>query len=412
MLLEKFISLFHTELVTTIYQAALSSAPVWVPLLFVFGWFSFYINYKRRKWIGEQDSVLLEIKIPREIFRSPQAMEMFLSSLHNASAGNLLKVYGEGSLRPWFSLEIASLGGEVHFYVWMLSKFQSIVESQLYAQFSNVEVHEVKDYAIDIHHDPSIRTFGWFGQLKLTKEDSYPIKTYVDYGLHEDPKEEYKNDPLVALLEFMGSLKKGEQAWVQVLIQGHTKEGLKLGRLITKPDWKKGVEKEIEEIVKKSKTKIGDEEKPIPLSKGQQEIISAMERNMGRWPFDVMIRATYFANIDIFNPTNNGGLLGSFRQFSSQTLNGFKPGWDAEYTYPWQDFRGAKKMRNQRRLLEAYKRRSFFNPPFKNFHGQSFILTTEELATIFHFPSHEVASTPTLTRIPSKKAEAPSNLPI
>jgi hypothetical protein len=39
------------------------------------------------------------------------------------------------------------------------------------------------------------------------------------------------------------------------------------------------------------------------------------------------------------------------------------------------------------------------------------ILNTEELATIFHFPG-QVAGTPTLERVPSKKAEAPSNLPI
>ncbi len=38
-------------------------------------------------------------------------------------------------------------------------------------------------------------------------------------------------------------------------------------------------------------------------------------------------------------------------------------------------------------------------------------MTTEELATIFHIPG-KVASTPTLARIPSKRSEAPANLPI
>ncbi len=38
-------------------------------------------------------------------------------------------------------------------------------------------------------------------------------------------------------------------------------------------------------------------------------------------------------------------------------------------------------------------------------------MTVEELATIFHFPG-KVATTPTLGRIPSKRAEPPSNLPI
>jgi len=43
--------------------------------------------------------------------------------------------------------------------------------------------------------------------------------------------------------------------------------------------------------------------------------------------------------------------------------------------------------------------------------GKPYILTTEELATIYHFPG-SVSTTPNLNRVPSKKAEAPSNLPL
>ena len=410
----EFTSLFQTELSLIIWDAALSSAPIWVPIFFLLAWFNYYMSYKQRKFISEQGSVLLEIKIPREIPRSPQAMEMFLSALHNSSAGNLIKVYSEGSVRPWFSLEIISIGGTVRFFVWTHKKFKPIVEAQLYAQFPNIEVHEVPDYALSVHHNPEKLNFGWFGHLCLTKADVYPIKTYIDYGLEKDPKEEFKHDPLVALLEYLGALGKGEQAWVQIMIQGHTKEGLKLGRFIVKPDWKKDVENEIKEIVKKATLKSEDLKMPtmLNLSKGQQEIVAALERNVSKWSFDTMIRMAYFAEKDVFNPVNTGGLIGSFRQFSSNTLNGFKPFWHSGFDYPWQDFRGAKKARNERKMLEAYKRRSFFNPPFKNFHGKSFILSTEELATLFHFPSSVVAATPTLSRLPSKKAEAPANLPI
>jgi hypothetical protein len=38
-------------------------------------------------------------------------------------------------------------------------------------------------------------------------------------------------------------------------------------------------------------------------------------------------------------------------------------------------------------------------------------MTTEELATIYHFPG-DVSKTPTLSRITAKKAEPPANLPI
>jgi hypothetical protein len=151
----------------------------------------------------------------------------------------------------------------------------------------------------------------------------------------------------------------------------------------------------------------------LNLSETQKNVVSAIERSVSKFAFDSMIRAAYIAEKDSFNPGNIGGLLGSFKQFSSNTLNGFKPGFNSGFDYPWEDFRGRKKKANEIKLLEAYKRRSFFHVPFKNLgKSKSYVLTTEELATVFHFPSAEVAATPTLSRIPSKKAVAPANLPI
>ena len=51
------------------------------------------------------------------------------------------------------------------------------------------------------------------------KADFLPIKTYVDFGLDKDPKEEFKTDPLTQILEAMGSIGKGEHMWYQVLVQ-------------------------------------------------------------------------------------------------------------------------------------------------------------------------------------------------
>ncbi len=102
-----------------------------------------------------------------------------------------------------------------------------------------------------------------------------------------------------------------------------------------------------------------------------------------------MIRVAYFAEQAAYNPANIGGILGSLKQFSSQTWNGFKPSM-YDFDYPWQDVFG-KKEKTERKFLEAYKRRSFFQEPFKNLHDDKpFILTTEEVATLFHFPSSMV----------------------
>jgi hypothetical protein len=313
-------------------------------------------------------------------------------------------------------LELVSIDGTVHFFIWCWDKQKALVQTQLYAQFPGIEVHEVADYALGVHHNPDKINFGWIGQWTLVKNAAFPIKTYVEYGLDKNEEEEYKIDPLVALLEYMGSLKKGEQAWVQILIQAHTEEKLEHGRFFKKADWKKSVDAEIKKYIKDNAPAREDKAKEPTvrdLTKDQQELIYAMERNQGKYAFDSIIRMAYLAEKDKFNGANIGGLLGSWKQFSSAGLNGFKPQFGASYKYPqFQDFKNIRKTKNEKKLLEAYKRRSFFNVPFKNFHGEPFVMTTEGLATLFHFPSATVAATPTLNRIPSKKAEAPANLPI
>jgi hypothetical protein len=247
-MVEQFISHFSFILDNPIFIRALSFiwviSPIWISLALLIWWFNIWMKYKQREWIAAQGSVLLEIKIPRDMFKSPLAMEIFLNTLYSTGVGTLIDVYLKGRVRNWFSLELVSTGGDVHFYIWSQKSQKNKIETQLYAQFPNVEVHEVPDYTLGVHRNPDKISIGWFGQYALTKPDAYPIKTYIDYGLDKNDKEEYKNDPIVPMLEFLGSLKKGENAWFQILIQAHTKEGLKYGRISIKPDWNKRIYKE------------------------------------------------------------------------------------------------------------------------------------------------------------------------
>jgi len=104
-------------------------------------------------------------------------------------------------------------------------------------------------------------------------------------------------------------------------------------------------------------------------------------------------------------------MIGSTRQFGTHNLNGIRPDKFMSITHAWQDFNGIRKRELQSTHLDAYKRRSFFNVPHKHLNAKPYILTTEELATLFHLPG-ATARTPTLSRAPSKKAEAPANLPV
>lgn len=391
------------------------SMPVWLPIFLLAIWFRLYIVAKRKEWVMKQGSVLLEIKLPKETLRGPAGMELVLNGFFEPIVGTLFDVYFSGRVRDWFSLEIVSIGGQVKFFIWALPKWKKVIESRIYAQYPNVEIHEVPDYTSGVQYDPE--TTGIFAiNSALTKADVYPIRTYIDYGLDKKgDEEEEKVDPLTPLLEFMGSIGPGEQCWVQIMIQAHRAEkGLQDIKIFPKKGWKDQVKGEIEKIMKDVVVETEEGKKPrmLDLTKMQQETIEAIQRSQGKLAYDTMIRSVYIAKKEHYNPMASLGLVGSMRQFGSYNLNGIKPVFQIpENAYPWQDFRNMRRDDYRRKILDAYKRRSTFNGPYKGWMAEPYVLNTEELATVFHFPG-SVASTPTLARIPSKKSEAPANLPI
>jgi hypothetical protein len=415
---------FHSYVFQGAIKIILVFAPFVLPVVLLKILFDSYIHYIRAENIVREGSVLLEIKIPKETDKSPLAMEIFLTSLYHTGSVHLVEAFWQGKFRAWFSLEMVSIDGQVHFYIWCWKKWRNLIEAQLYAQYPTIEIYEADDYTKSVHHDPA-NTQMWGTYFKLEKPDVYPIKTYVDYGLDKlDLKEEFKIDPMTSVLEYLGSMKKGEQVWIQILIQCHRKEKLIDAEFFSlrflkslfkaKEDWKAEIDEEIEKIREESlvEEEIGEGiVRRVPHSTpGQIEKIKALERSRGKFPFEVAIRGFYIGKNEAFNPISITGLVGSFRQYNSNNLNGFKLGWYTDPDEPWRDFRRMRRNRMEIEMLEAYKLRSFFRGPFRNFEGKPIILMTEELATIFHLPG-SVSQTPTLSRILSKRSEPPSNLP-
>jgi hypothetical protein len=386
---------------------------LWLPIVLITLFLQTWFQYVHARYITEQGSVLLELRLAKEMLKSPLSMEVVLGALSQPSVGSYLDVFFKGRIRPWFSLEMVSLGGEVHFYIWAHKKWKNVIESNIYSQFPNMEIQEVSDYTFGLEFD--LTKYNLFGmQLKLNKPDVYPIKSYIEYGLDKDPKEEFKTDPITPLIEYLGSLRPGEQAWVQILIQAHKKENLKDLRVSEKPDWKKSVGKEIKKIVEEQAIFKPEEGKSLGLSsltKEQAEVVASIQRNAGKPAFETMIRGLYIAPTEIYNPGNIAGLTGGFKQFGSEYLNSFAPKITTSFDYPWEDLTGSRLISRKKSLFYAYRRRSYFHAPYRNYGGKRFILSAEELATVFHFPG-AVAATPTLVRTPSKKAEAPANIPV
>lgn len=390
-------------------------APVWLPAVLFAAFWEVWIRYRRAQFISAQEMMLLEIKIPRDIDKSPRAMELVFSGLHIAfGETTFIDRWIGGGVRPWFSCELVSDGGRIHFYIWTRRRVREIVESQIYAQYPSVEIYEVEDYAARMHYDPS-KHKAWGCDFELVKADPYPIKTYIDYELDRDPKEEYRIDPIAHIFEFLSTVKPGEQVWYQILIQVNRDMRTAPGHFFKKEGrWRAEAKDEVKSIRDSATPKITDAEgntRPgfMSLTPSQTEQIEAIERSIGKQGFDTGIRAVYIADKDAFRGITYAGMLGVFRQFGSAHFNGIRPTrWLTGFDYPWQDFRGMLKARMTRKVVDAYRRRSWFHPPYKTPH---YVMTTEELATIFHFPSRGIQA-PGLDRIPARKFEAPPNLPV
>ncbi|MCI0619792.1 hypothetical protein L0Y40_02020 [Candidatus Wolfebacteria bacterium] len=406
------------------------AAPVWLPLVLGIGFWKVWVGYRRAAFISSMEWVFLEILLPQEITRSPLAMELVLNTFQQSfGEAHAYEKYWKGGVRPWTSLELVSVEGSVHFIIRIHKGSRALIESQIYAEYPDVEIHEVPDYIHGIDFDNELVQL-WGAEFALTKADPYPIKTYVDYGLDRDPKEEQKIDPIAPVIEWLGSLGAGEQAWIQILVRQHKDETPKMvgpfRKLVefkadkkklsekikffpTTDAWKDAVKKEIEKVVKERKIQSKDEESgPVKLTRMEEEVITALERSITKAAFDVGIRGMYVAEKDKFNPANIGGLIGSFKQYSTNHLNGFKPGKTTGVKAPWQDPFGTRVPRRKRIMLDAYKRRSYFHSPYKR---KPFILNTEELATMYHFPGR-VSTTPTFKRLEARKAEPPAHLPM
>jgi len=207
-------------LLTTVLTWVLILSPLWAPVTLIVIFWTWWVKYVRAGFIAKQKPVLLEIKIPRQLFKTPKAMEAVFAALQlGPGETTFIGRWWNGKVRPWWSFEITSIEGKLHFYVWMWEPYRAFIESQLYAQYPNIELHEVEDYSSGLFSDPEKNAvFGM--EFALDKPDAYPIKTYIDYELDQDAKKaEQVVDPLSGVLERIATMQPGEQMWIQVIIR-------------------------------------------------------------------------------------------------------------------------------------------------------------------------------------------------
>ncbi|MBX2866834.1 hypothetical protein KTR10_02690 [Candidatus Kaiserbacteria bacterium] len=394
---------------------AVAAAPIWLPIITFLLFFEFWMYFVRKEFDLNQGRVVFEVTLPKDVYKSPEAMELVLVQLHQTAApDNHVQTYWDGKHPPTTSLELVSHGGEVKFYISVpKKKFKNIMEAQLYAQYPGIEVKELEvDYTAEIPWDPD--KYAYFSlHFNLKKADAYPLRTYVEYGLHTMPKEEEKVDPITSMVDALANLGPNEWYWVQILIDANREVTFKEGALRKQADWKEAAREEIAKIVDAARKRSGVEEGGNvmqQLTDVERDTIKAIERSLGKNAFNVAIRGMYIATQEAFLPGERiGQLITGWRGYDDLNRNAIGVRWRTDFDWNWwQDPSGKRRMAHKKRELAEYKKRIYLS---QNSTDGRKVMTTEELATIFHFPGR-VLLTPTVGRIESTRSEAPTNLPV
>jgi len=370
-----------------------------------FGFYRLYSLFQARRKrveIEGKEYSLISISVPKENEKTPEAAESMFAALHGIYQTG--KELPAGAEQEHISFEIVAHGEEIKFYCYMPSYLKDFVEGQIYAQYPEIEIREVKDYS-----EPIIRElFTENGEpitgkersvasteLVLEKPEFYPLKTFENFDV----------DPLASITGVLGKIGPEEDIWFQLMVRPENDawqnrgiayvEAIKAGQ---DPDQsflkivRKGITGLIKDLLKSAfspptEGKKATEEE-VELSGPVQAAMEGVEEKVVKLGFETKIRLVAIAPDKVRARNRLQSAVGAFKQFNTQNMNGF-----AATTIKYDDGKD----------LNDYINRLY--------QGRGYILNIEELASIYHLPNLSV-KTPNMIWAGSKKGEPPANLPI
>ncbi len=421
------------------------TAFIWAPIIAMYYAFEMWHHFVTDRFVVGMQWTLFEIEVPREVEKTPMAMELVLTNaMYHASAKGIWETWVIGAPHFWFSLEIAGVDGRVGFYIRTPSRVRDLIETQIYAQYPQAKVRECEDYTLRVPFDaPNKDWYVWGCEFKLMESTFLPIRTYKDYGLDKpSDKEQQKIDPLTPTIEFLGALPKGQQVWIQHVIRPskmafhshvtHKHVGwVEMAKEYLHTDLMGPYTQEFRKSAASQEAKAGsDFGYQIRLPDTVAARVKKVQEKYQKLGFDIGTRvvavgdARYVTADEFANLRRAMRLL--FRQYSNPDLNSFVRTNSTGFETPWADPTGLVTKRMTNRLFNWYRLRIFFHPPLWNswqpfsIFGKAFlpngrpnidVMNVEEIATIFHLPG-QVSQAPSFKRVDSRVAKPPANLPV
>ena len=379
--------------------------------------------------------ILLEVRIPKESIKPVRAMENVLAGIWQAcyEPPNWIEKWWEGQVLLSIHFEIVSIGGEIHFYIRSDKKYRDPIEANIYSQYPEAEITVAEDYTKYVPQDIPNKDWDlWATDYRLLKENPYPILTYKKFETESEKEEEKRVDPVAALLENLAKTKPGEQFWVQISAcpiadeaAPFIKEGKeirdKLAKRPEKPKQKPLLQEAAEILITgkpSQQPEVLEMKDLMPpemrLTPGEKEIVEGVENKIAKPVFVCNIRFIYLGKKDVWYKPNLRLGFGFFANYMTQNLNGLVP-YGKTLTKvksrpPISIFDARRLYLRQRKIFRNYKDRLHCYFPLTVKWPGVFILNTEELTSLFHFPSWRVSPVAGVSRVEAKKGP-PSEIP-
>ncbi len=357
----------------------LSAWWIWIPVVAGLAFLT-YRNRQKIKVLKEHSHVILTLEIPRANDKKELAAEQMFASLHGILQPKRERLR-EGGTQEHLGLEIASIGNQIRFYVWIPEHLQNFVEGQIYAQYPTVQIHVAQeDYASREHLQPVIHT----AELTLSDNEALPIKSFPSFEV----------DPLAAITATLAKLEgEGEEMWIQVLARPvddnwHKKSTRYMSRLKGGHGGKGGgnwLLQAFEALWRPPEATTGGSSSEV--SERDRSRITAIEEKSRKLGYRVKIRMAYLGTDKQTARLRMQAMVGTFKQFNTTNLNGFKQ----------------KNASFDPLKLAEYRARFFID--------KGFVFNIEELASVYHLP-HTTVETPNIVWANAKTAEPPANLPV
>lgn len=410
-------------------------------------------NLANKRQFAKKYSVL-QVRVARENETGPLVAEQIFSSIHGVyrKIGLWHRLFG--ATQDKISLEIANIGSHIKFFIAFPSKYKNFIEGQIYAQYPDVEIEEVEDYAkieelevslgntsnesdekgiIPIKDLPAIKAKKEFinvdlaknvfgAELTLTDPVIYPIKRYPQF---EDKMAKLAVDPIAGVTATLAKLNDhDEQAWIQIVVRPMSDKWrilfTKCVKIVSKGIWAniETLQKAyIKAFCTRSKLKRivffplyfifwihglkAGGTSSFSSEGGGESIDDAVSRTHEKETgtaaaMDKVVKLLYEANVRILylQKQRNKEVANVKLQ---EIAGSFK-----QFNIPQVNGFQTGAYVNGQEALRRYMHR---------YMEDSFVLNVEELATIYHLPNKSV-STPNIYWVKSRKLEPPTDIPV